>query len=138
MNDRVHVVFDYLKQAYDALADPLRKNPDAGFRLSSPETQTTTIDGAVGWGKRPPARLTCDRCGSDVEQVRSIDDIDCPRCVAEYTHEEFPELELQYMICPVCGDEMEHGQRHPHRLDIPEWATCHSCRYHWEFKHDYQ
>jgi len=32
---------------------------------------------------------------------------------------------------------MVHGQRHPKRFDIPEWATCHACRYHWEFEHSY-
>jgi hypothetical protein len=33
---------------------------------------------------------------------------------------------------------MEHGQRHPQAFDVPEWATCHNCRYHWEFKHSFE
>jgi hypothetical protein len=136
--DRLQVVFDWCKRVYDALAEPLRKDPDApSFRLSSPETHTTTIDGDVGWGNRPPARLHCGRCDALVDQPSSLDDIDCDSCVAEYSHEAFTELELAYLVCPVCGDRMEHGQRHPEAFDVPEWATCHSCRYHWEFGHSF-
>jgi hypothetical protein len=138
MAGKLNVVFRRLKRIFDAVARPLRKDPDAeSFRLSSPETHTTTIDGDIGWGRRPPARLRCPRCGSDVDQRDSLEDIDCPRCVAEFSHEEFPELELRFLICPVCGDRMEHGRRHPEVFDVPEWGTCHSCRYHWEFKHFY-
>ena len=133
-----HVVFDRLKWAVDKVIAPLRaeETPNA-FRLSSPETHTTTIDGATGWGNRPPARLRCRRCDSIVDQRDPLDDIDCPHCVASSSHEEFPDHELELFVCPVCGDQMEHGTRHPHALDIPEWATCHNCRFHWEFKHSY-
>jgi Zn finger protein HypA/HybF involved in hydrogenase expression len=138
MTDRLGVVFRLVRRVYDALADPLRVDPDANqFRLSIPEAQTTTIDGDVGWGRRPPARLRCPRCEARIDQHDSRADIDCPRCVAEFSHEEFPDLELECLVCPVCGDSMEHGQRHPNRFDVPEWATCHSCRYHWDFKHSY-
>lgn len=117
---------------------PLQKNPEnSGFRLSSPETSTTTVDGDVGWASRPPALLRCSRCGSDVMQRHPHDDIDCPRCIEERPYDEFTDLELQHLRCPVCGDEMEHGRRHPNSIDVPEWATCHSCRYHWEFRHDF-
>lgn len=115
---------------------PLRTSDDMeNFRLSIPETHTTTIDGTIGWAKRPPAMLTCPRCGGNVQQDAARDAIDCPHCVAEFSYEEFTELELQHMTCPVCGTEMEHGQRHPEQLDVPEWATCNECNYHWEFKH---
>ncbi|MBB6646662.1 hypothetical protein H5V44_10260 [Halobellus sp. MBLA0160] len=138
MIESLLVVVRWLRRAGLRILAPLQKNPDnAGFRLSSPETSTTTIDGDVGWGSRPPAMLRCSRCDSDVVQRHPHDDIDCPRCVAEHSHEEFTDLELQYLRCPVCGDEMEHGQRHPESIDVPEWATCHSCRYHWEFRHDF-
>ena len=81
--------------------------------------------------------LRCPLCGSDVLQHHARDDIDCPRCVAAFPHEEFAELELRYMVCPVCRSRMQHGQRHPEAFDVPEWATCDECRYHWEFRHSY-
>jgi hypothetical protein len=137
VTDRLQVVVAGLRRLYDALAEPLRKDEDASFRLSSPETHTTTIDGDIGWGSRPPAVLACPRCESDVRQEDSRDDIDCQFCVAERSHEAFPDLELRYLLCPVCGDRLEHGRRHPEAFDVPEWATCHTCRYHWEFSHSY-
>jgi Zn finger protein HypA/HybF involved in hydrogenase expression len=138
MINRLGFVFRRLRSLFDALVDPLRKDPDANqFRLSIPEAQTTTVDGDVGWSRRPPARLRCPRCEATIEHHDPRADIDCPRCVAEFSHEEFPELELLCLVCPTCGDRMEHGQRHPNRFDIPEWATCHTCRYHWDFKHSY-
>ena len=127
-----------IRRLADLLVDPLRVDGTPNkFRLSSPETATTTYDGDVGWAKRPPAVLRCPQCGSDVLQHRSGDDIDCPRCVAEFGYEEFAELELVRLVCPVCRSRMQHGQRHPEAFDIPEWATCDGCRYHWEFKHSY-
>lgn len=122
----------------DRLVDPLRVDGTPNeFRLSSAETATTTYDGDVGWAKRPPAVLRCPQCGSDVLQHSAGDEISCPRCVAEFGYEEFPELELVRLICPVCRSRMQHGQRHPEAFDIPEWATCDGCRYHWEFRHSY-
>ncbi|GGN94596.1 hypothetical protein [Haloarcula pellucida] len=138
MMEFLKVVFARLGKAVEAVLEPLRADPESDhFRLSSPETHTTTIDGDVGWGRRPPAVVRCPRCGADIDQRDARDDIDCSRCVAEFSHEDFPELALQYLVCPVCGNRMEHGQRHPHALDVPEWATCHGCRYHWEFRHSY-
>ena len=136
--DNLRVVVQWLRRAAVRVVEPLRADPEkSGFRLSSPETSTTTLDGDVGWSSRPPALLSCAQCGSDVNQHHPHDDIDCRRCIARYDYDEFSELELQHFICPVCGSEMEHGRRHPRVIDVPEWATCHSCRYHWEFKHDY-
>lgn len=138
MIDWLGVVFRRLRWVVDAVVDPLRADPDANqFRLDIVEAQTTTIEGDVGWGNRPPARLRCPRCGADIDQLDSLADIDCPSCVARFSHEEFPDLEFQHFVCPICGSRMEHGTRHPYRLDIPEWATCHSCQYHWDFKHSY-
>ena len=120
------------------LVRPLQRSDGPNkFRLSAMETATTTHDGDQGWAKRPPAMLECDRCGSEVLQHNARDSIDCPRCVAEFDYDEFADLELLYLTCPVCKSRMSHGQRHPERLDVVEWATCDACRYHWEFKHSY-
>ena len=138
MTDRLDVVVGLLRRAFDRLAEPLRRDSESGnFRLSSPETHTTTVDGDVGWESRPPARVRCPECGAGIDQREPLDDLDCPRCVATFSHEAFPDLELVSMRCPVCGNRMEHGQRHPNAFDIPEWATCHGCRYHWEFAHSF-
>jgi Zn finger protein HypA/HybF involved in hydrogenase expression len=127
------------KRLARALIEPLKEDDELeNFRLSSPETQTTTIDGDVGWAKRPPAFVQCSNCESEIFQESPRDELDCPRCTSEYTPQEFPELDLLHMACPVCNSEMEHGRRHPNSIPVPEWATCHRCRYHWEFAHDYQ
>jgi Zn finger protein HypA/HybF involved in hydrogenase expression len=101
------------------------------------DTATTTYEGDSGWAKRPPATVSCDRCDAEIFQHNALDDIDCPRCVAEYDPEEFGSLTLEHMTCPVCRSRMTHGQRHPDQFDIPQWATCTQCRYHWEFQHSY-
>jgi Zn-finger nucleic acid-binding protein len=135
----LQTVVGMLKYAIEALVRPLRKGEGPNkFRLSSAETATTTFDGDQGWPKRPPATLACPRCDHDILQHKARDDIDCPRCVAEFSYEEFTDLNLIRLTCPVCQSEMEHGQRHPERFDFPEWATCNQCRYHWEFKHSYE
>jgi hypothetical protein len=127
-----------LRWVGDRLVAPLRQDEDPEkFRLSIPETHTTTIDGSVGWSRRPPAVLDCPRCGSEILQQRPFDDIDCSRCVAEFDYREFTELDLESLVCPVCKSRMTHGQRHPESFDVPEWATCDSCRYHWEFRHSF-
>ena len=138
MREAVRYVLEGSRQLLSMIAAPLRKDSDTpSLTLSLPETQTTTVDGGIGWSQRPPARLICRRCDEQIHQSEPLDDIDCPHCVAEFDYTEFAELELAFFLCPECGDEMEHGTRHPHSLDVPEWATCHSCRYHWEFKHSF-
>lgn len=127
-----------LKSAGELLIKPFRtRDRPNKFRLSSMETATTTYNRSVGWGNRPPATIECPRCSNDIRQTRALDDIDCPRCVASFDYDEFGDLDLRHMECPVCRNRMDHGQRHPERFDIPEWATCNSCRYHWEFEHSY-
>lgn len=138
MKNAVRYLLDGTKRVGSLLLDPLRKQPDgAGFTLSIPETQTTTVDGGIGWADRPTAVLDCPQCDSHIQQTGPYDDIDCPRCTAAFEYTEFTDLELHTLLCPVCGDTMEHGRRHPRVLDVPEWATCNSCRYHWEFKHSF-
>jgi Zn finger protein HypA/HybF involved in hydrogenase expression len=133
------VVERVLRPVIERILQPLRTSDGPNkFRLSAMETATTTHNGDTGWVKRPPASVRCPRCESEIFQHNARDSIDCPRCVAELSYEEFPDLELLYMICPVCRSRMQHGQRHPERFSVPEWATCNACRYHWEFKHFYQ
>ena len=135
---RLQVLFETIRRVADRLVDPLRADDDLeNFRLSIPETHTTTIEGDTGWSARPPAQVRCRQCDSEIRQSDPHDVVDCPRCLAEFPPEEFPTLELLYLECPVCRTRMEHGQRHPDRFDVPEWATCHGCRYHWEFKHSF-
>jgi Zn finger protein HypA/HybF involved in hydrogenase expression len=134
----LNALFRAVKRAGGRVAAPLRRNGGPNkFDLSSVDTATTTYEGDEGWAKRPPATLECPQCGGEILQHSAGDTIDCPHCVAEFGYEEFTELELLYLSCPVCRSRMLHGQRHPERFDIPEWATCDSCRYHWEFKHSY-
>jgi len=127
-----------LKRVGEKVMAPLRRNGGPNkFRLSSMDTATTTHEGDSGWAKRPPATVSCDRCGAEIFQHNALDDIDCPRCVAEYDPEKFGTLTLVHMTCPVCRSQMMYGKRHPEQFDIPEWATCTQCRYHWEFQHSY-
>jgi hypothetical protein len=135
---RLELLVRAFKGLWERVVDPLRTGDGPNkFRLSSAETATTTYDGDVGWTSRPPAMLRCPRCGDDVLQHDARDDIDCPRCVAVFSAEEFSDLELDHFVCPVCRNRMTHGQRHPESFDVPEWATCDACRYHWEFRHSY-
>jgi hypothetical protein len=107
------------------------------FRLSSVETHTTTIEGDTGWEYRPPATLRCPDCATGILQADPRDAIDCPACRIDLPAERFTELELLGLTCPICRTPMQHGRRHPEAFDVPEWATCPSCQYHWEFKHFY-
>ncbi|WP_251342543.1 hypothetical protein [Haloplanus halophilus] len=120
------------------LLAPLRTGDGPNkFRLSSVETHTTTIDGDTGWPYRPPATLRCPECGSGILQPDSREDIDCPTCSVTLPPERFTDLELLALTCPICRTRMQHGRRHPETFEVPEWATCHNCQYHWEFKHFY-
>lgn len=131
-------LFEVLKGAVAKVIAPLRAGEGPNkFNLSAAETATTTYDGDVGWSSRPPAVLRCPRCDGEIPQHHAHDSIDCPDCVAEFRYDEFAELELLHLGCPRCETSMLHGQRHPETFDIPEWATCDDCRYHWEFKHSY-
>lgn len=127
-----------LRWAVVRLIAPLRTGDGPNeFRLSSVETHTTTIDGDTGWAYRPPATLRCPDCGADIVQADAREPIDCPDCRVRRPPERFTALELRSLTCPVCRTRMQHGQRHPETFDVPEWATCPNCQYHWEFKHFY-
>lgn len=131
-------MLERLKRHLDRIVDPLRADEEIEhFTLSMPETHTTTIDGDVGWSNRPPAVLKCPKCSGEIYQHRSTTAIDCPDCWFEGADEEFAELELVNLVCPNCRRPMQDGQRHPRVFDVPEWATCDHCRYHWEYAHPF-
>lgn len=138
MTGRLGRLVAKFKWAGEKVMSPLRRGDGPNkFRLSSMDTATTTYEGDSGWAKRPPATVACDRCDAEIFQSNARDDIDCSRCVAEYDAGSFGDLELLGMTCPVCRSPMVHGRRHPGQFDIPQWATCKRCRYHWEFEHSY-
>ncbi|HKJ58932.1 MAG TPA: hypothetical protein VKA37_06870 [Halobacteriales archaeon] len=128
--------YEVLKLVFDKLVDPLREDETiTHFTLAIPEAQTTTVDSVQGWDNRPPAVLRCSGCGTEITQHRSRNTIDCPYCYREVSDDQFDELELVAMVCPRCDAEMNHGIRHPVMYDIPEWATCPDCQYHWDLSH---
>lgn len=125
-----------LKHLLSRAVEPLTADDEIEhFRLSLPETHTTTIEGDTGWAKRPPAVLKCPECGGRIYQHRSRNEINCPDCWFETSSEEFSQIELLDLICPNCRTRMQDGRRHPEAFDVPEWATCDNCRYHWEYSH---
>jgi len=128
--------YEVLKLVVDKIVDPLREDETiTHFTLAIPEAQTTTVDSVQGWENRPPATLRCAGCGTEVPQRRSRSSIDCPYCYREYDADQFGELELLSMVCPRCDTEMDFGRRHPMLFDVPEWATCPDCQYHWDLNH---
>lgn len=127
-----------LKKLVHFLIDPLRiDDEEASFTLGIPEAQTTTVDSVQGWSKRPPAVIECPGCGADIYQARSTRNIDCPECHRTFKSHDFPDMKLVGLICPRCTAEMKHGIRHPSVFDIPEWATCQECQFHWDLTHWY-
>lgn len=132
-------MIELLKRIAHRLVEPLRADEDIKhFTLAVPDAATTTYEGGVGWPKRPPATVRCPGCGAEIYQHRARHSIDCPNCYREFTPDEFSKFELLSLTCPKCSQEMDHGRRHPSVVEVPEWATCHECRYHWEFTHDFK
>ncbi|MDS0476191.1 hypothetical protein [Natrinema sp. 1APR25-10V2] len=124
------------KRAGSRIADSLTGEGEIES-LSIPETQTTTIRGDTGWANRPPAVLECPRCGGEFDQHRAVDLIDCPYCVAEFSPEAVRDLEVVAMRCPRCHTDLDYGKRHPNVFEVPQWAHCEHCQYHWEFTHSF-
>lgn len=126
----------FIKRLADRIVDPLRADDTVThFTLAIPEAQTTTVDSVQGWANRPPAVLRCAGCETEVHQQSATSTIDCPYCYREFSEEAFADLELLGLICPRCDVEMRHGTRHPKLYDVPEWATCRNCQYHWDLDH---
>lgn len=125
-----------LKRAVERIVKPLRADDTVEhFTLAIPEAQTTTVDSVQGWRARPPAVLRCSGCETAVQQQRATSAIDCSYCYREYSDDEFADLELLALVCPRCETEMDYGTRHPKLFDVPEWATCRTCQYHWDLNH---
>ncbi|MFB6242974.1 MAG: hypothetical protein ABEH80_02645 [Halobaculum sp.] len=135
---RAGFVYRVCKRVLDKIIDPLRSDEAIEqFTLSIPDAQTTTVDSVQGWRNRPAAVLQCPGCGDDMRQPSAIADISCTNCFREFPEEEFDDHELLRMICPRCDCDMKHGRRHPRMYDVPEWATCPNCQYHWDLDHWY-
>ena len=125
-----------LKEVAERIVDPLRADDSIEhFTLAIPEAQTTTVDSVQGWSARPPAVVRCSGCETEIHQGSATSSIDCPYCYREFPEDEFSDLELLALVCPRCETEMNHGTRHPGVFDIPEWATCRTCQYHWDLNH---
>jgi len=129
-------VYRTVRRLLDRIVDPLRADESiTQFTLSIPEAQTTTVDSVEGWENRPPAVLRCSGCDAEIPQHRSRNRIDCPNCWRDYSEYEFADHELLAMFCPRCETEMKYGRRHPNAVEVPEWATCPNCQYHWDLNH---
>lgn len=128
-----------LKKVITFILDPPGEpeGPDP-FTLAVPDAQSTFKRGAVGWAHRPPARVRCRSCNTEFDHEYANDVIRCPICPAEHRPEEFTEVDLLEMSCPHCEHTLNHGIRHPNIFEVPEWAACPSCQYHWEFQHSYK
>lgn len=123
--------------AHRVVAPLLADDEIEHFTLAIRDAATTTYRRSVGWPKRPPATLCCPNCDAEIYQHRPWSDIECPDCWQDFPPEEFPELELLSIHCPRCGNGMDHGRRHPKAFDVPQWATCSDCQFHWEYAHSY-
>jgi Zn finger protein HypA/HybF involved in hydrogenase expression len=113
-----------------------KEGPDT-FTMAVPEAHSTFKRGAVGWAERPPAIVRCPSCSETFTHEYANDFVDCPVCHFECDPEDFSEVELVGMVCPHCEQDLDYGIRHPEMMDVPEWASCTECQYHWEYQHDY-
>lgn len=131
--------YDACKRVVHALLEPLRVDTsNEQFTLAIPEAQTTTTgDSEQGWHNRPPALLRCPGCDGQMAQSDPIDDIECSECWRTFDEQHFGDHELLALVCPRCNTAMTHGTRHPGVFDVPEYATCEDCQYHWDLDHWY-
>lgn len=114
-----------------------KQGPD-NFTLAVPESHSTFKRGDVGWAKRPPAVVRCPSCNNSFTHEFANDYIDCPVCHFESSPSEFDKMELIGLVCPHCEKQLDHGIRHPELVDVPEWASCTDCQYHWEYQHAFE
>lgn len=132
----VETIYRGVKHVLWRLAEPLTADDSIEhFTLSIPDAQTTTVDSVQGWANRPPAGLRCPGCDAEIVQYNARATIDCTNCFRDFRSDEFGDLELLRMTCPRCNAEMTHGTRHPKVFDVPEYATCPDCQYHWDLDH---
>lgn len=125
------------RYAWYLVDPPWEKDGPDTFTLAVPESHSTFKVGDVGWAKRPPAVVRCPSCSSKIYHEFANDYIECPTCHVERSPDAFQEMELLALTCPECQRELDHGIRHPELMDVPEWASCTVCQYHWEYQHDY-
>jgi len=114
-----------------------KEGPDT-FTLAVPEAHSTFKRGDVGWAKRPPAVVECPTCSSSFTHEFANDFLDCPHCSFESPPDRFGDVDVVMFACPHCERRLEHGIRHPEMMDVPEWASCTDCQYHWEYQHNYE
>jgi uncharacterized protein (UPF0212 family) len=105
--------------------------------LAVPEARSSFADGDVGWRNRPAATVACPSCETHFDQQYATDVLDCTYCTFESNSRDISELDLIALHCPRCGSTLEHGRRHPDQFDVPQWASCEECSYHWEISHGY-
>ncbi len=120
------------------LDPPWTKGGPENFTLAVPQAHSTFKRGDVGWANRPPAVVECPTCSKPFTHEFANDYIDCPRCHMERSPDDFNEMELIGLVCPHCEIELDMGIRHPELVNVPEWASCEECQYHWEYQHDYE
>jgi DNA-directed RNA polymerase subunit RPC12/RpoP len=131
-------MLEKLKRYATFIVDPpWEKEGPENFTLAVPEAHSTFKRGDVGWPNRPPAVIRCPNCPSSFTHEFANDVIDCPDCHSQQPPDEFGEMDLLGLVCPHCQRELDHGTRHPEMLEVPEWASCTTCQYHWEYQHDY-
>ena len=131
-------MLDILKRCVMFVLDPPweQEGPE-NFTLAIPESHSTFKVGDVGWANRPPAVVECPHCSRPFTHQFANDVIDCPHCFFQCRPDRFKELGLVGLACPHCQQKLDHGIRHPSLVDVPEWASCETCQYHWEYQHDY-
>lgn len=117
---------------------PWSKHGSKPLTLAVPDARSTFKQGDVGWHRRPPARIRCPRCQTRFTQEYANDVIRCPTCQFERDPAAFDDVQLLALECPECPADLETGIRHPNVFNVPQWAACPECQYHWEFGHDFR
>lgn len=124
-----------IERAVRLLDPPWEREGVPQFTLAVPDARSTFHGGESGWADRPPARLRCPSCGAEFTQRYANDVIRCPTCRFERPPDRFGELELIELTCPECSATLDAGIRHPNVFELPQWAACPGCQYHWEYSH---
>ena len=103
--------------------------------LAVPDARSTFNRGSSGWASRPNADIRCPLCRTEFTHDNALEMIDCPYCRFECEPDDFGRIEIERLVCPDCGSDMNYGIRHPNLFEFPQWASCPECQFHWEFQH---